>query len=483
MLHIHRAERADALADALSTLLIEPLEDPFAPEVIAVPTRGMERWLTQRMSSRLGASAGRLDGVCANVAFPWPRKLVGDAVAAASGVDPEQDPWLPERAIWQLLEVVDESLGEPWLRTVSAHLGSAGDPVRRARRLSTVRHLAELFDRYALHRPEMINAWNTGADTDGSRNVPADTDAWQPELWRRLRARIGVPGPAERLAHACARLRQDPSVVDLPRRLSLFGLTRLPAGQLHVLRALAAERDVHLFLLHPSPALWDTIAAAISSAPPVVRRGEDSTAELPSNRLLASWGRDAREMQLVLGGPGEHLDHHHGLEFGADTLLARIQADVRGDRTPPGAPLPGQADARPALDRDDNSVQIHACHGRARQVEVVRDAVLHMLAEDPTLEPRDVIVMCPDIETFAPLIDATFGAGELLAQDDGEAGLPEAAGLVNLRVRLADRSLRQTNPVLGARGPAARSRRSAADRFAGARSCRPRARPPAVSVR
>src|SRR4051794_41985733 len=87
----------------------------------------MERWLTQRLSGTLGATAGRADGVCANVEFPFPRKLAGDAVAAASGIDPEQDPWLPERAVWPLLAVVDESVGEPWLRKLAAPLGDAGD--------------------------------------------------------------------------------------------------------------------------------------------------------------------------------------------------------------------------------------------------------------------------------------------------------------------------------------------------------------------
>ncbi len=164
-------------------------------------------------------------------------------------------------------------------------------------------------------------------------------------------------------------------------------------------------------------------------------RREDPTARLPVNRLLASWGRDARELQLVVAAVGANVDHHHELG-GTDehTLLARIQADVREDRQPPGPPLPGERDPRPALAPEDRSVQVHACHGRARQVEVLRDAVLHLLADDPTLEPRDVIVMCPDIETFAPLIQATFG---------GEEQTPD------LRVRLADRSLRQTNPVLG----------------------------------
>src|SRR4051794_31388674 len=125
MLHIHRAERADGLVEALGALFIEPLPDPFAPEVIAVPTRGMERWLTQRMSARLGTSPGRSDGVCANVEFPFPRRLIDGAVAAASGVDPDIDPWLPARALWTLLEVVDENLDESWLHGLSAYLGGS----------------------------------------------------------------------------------------------------------------------------------------------------------------------------------------------------------------------------------------------------------------------------------------------------------------------------------------------------------------------
>ena len=437
MLHIHRAERADGLIAALGELLAEALADPFAPDVIAVPTRGMERWLTQRLSASLGATPGHSDGICANVEFPFPRRLAGDAVAAASGIDPEHDPWLPQRAVWPLLEVVGECLEEPWLHSLAAHLGSAEDASRRARRFATVRHLAELFDRYALHRPEMVCGW-----ARGELGVREEA-AWQAELWRRLRARLATPSPAERLEPACVRLRRDPGLLDLPERVSLFGLTRLPAGHLEVLRALAAGRDVHVFLLHPSPALWEKI----EGHSPVVRRAEDPTAALPANRLLASWGQDAREMQLVLGAH-EHVAHHHPIDPGGDSLLTLIQADVRADRSPPGIPLPGTPDARPRLDPDDRSVQIHACHGRARQVEVLRDAILHRLVEDDTLQPRDVIVMCPDIETFAPLIQATFGAGEVVDDDELEP-LPEALRPTDLRVRLADRSLRQTNPVLG----------------------------------
>ncbi|MEJ7570129.1 MAG: exodeoxyribonuclease V subunit gamma, partial [Gaiellaceae bacterium] len=99
--------------------MVDPPPDPFAPELISVPTRGMERWLTQRMSAHLGATPGRSDGVCANVEFPSPRRLVGDSVMAASGLEGDTDPWLPERAVWPLLEVVDEALPEPWLASLA----------------------------------------------------------------------------------------------------------------------------------------------------------------------------------------------------------------------------------------------------------------------------------------------------------------------------------------------------------------------------
>jgi exodeoxyribonuclease V gamma subunit len=471
VLHVHRAARADALADALADLVAEPPADPFAPDVVAVPTRGLERWLTQRMSASLGATPGRADGVCANVRFPSPHRLLTDAVATASGIEPATDPWLPERAVWPLLEVVDRSLGEPWLAGLARYLGADADPpdeVRQARRLTAVRHLAGLFDRYALHRPAMLAWWARGEDLDAGGAALAAGAAWQAELWRRLCTRLTVTDPVRRRDRACERLAAGPELLTLPERLSLFGLTRLPAGHLQVLRALGAGREVHLFLLHPSPALWEAAGVRLQGAFPIMRRADDITADAAANRLLASWGRDAREMQLVLAAGEPPVDHVHdrpstaaarGAAGGPRTLLRRIQDDVRADRAAPGAPLPGARDGRPALQSADRSIQIHSCHGRVRQVEVLRDAILHVLAADETLEPRDVIVMCPDIETFAPLILATFGAGDAPAAD-GEAtadarrggadgGCGDAAASIDLRVRLADRSLRQTNPILG----------------------------------
>nr|MBA3906535.1 exodeoxyribonuclease V subunit gamma [Pseudonocardiales bacterium] len=156
--HVHRAERADVLADALADVLARPLADPFAAEVVAVPAKGVERWLAQRLSHHLGAPGG--DGVCAGVAFCSPAAIVADAVAAArlgagGAHEAHEDPWRPERAVWPLLEVLDAAVDEPWCAPLSAH---------RSRRHALARRVAELFSAYATHRPELLRGWAAGVN-------------------------------------------------------------------------------------------------------------------------------------------------------------------------------------------------------------------------------------------------------------------------------------------------------------------------------
>jgi exodeoxyribonuclease V gamma subunit len=437
VLHVHRSDRADELVARLAELVAAPLDDPMQPEVVSVPTRGIERWLTQQLSGQLGAREGRHDGVCANVVFPFPGVLVNRALAAASDSDPDADPWTPDRSVWPLMELVEENFDEKWLASLAEHIRKSRT-VEESKRFSSVRRVADLFDRYAVHRPDMLQRWADGIPQLGEGSEAS----WQVDLWLRLRDWIGPPSPAERLRDACRKLRQDRGLVDLPDRFSLFGLTRLPASYLDVLEALGARRDVHLFLLHPSPALWDRLQSEVGPASRLLFRREDPTAAMPNNPLLASWGRDAREMQLVLGGAVSYGRDPEEVGSGPRTLLHQIQEDVRADRQPSGdGGFGAEADPRPLLAEGDDSICIHACHGRSRQVEVVRDAILHELDADPKLELRDVIIMCPDIENFAPLIEATFGARHGI---DG----PEDA-TSQLEIRLADRSLRRTNPLMG----------------------------------
>jgi exodeoxyribonuclease V gamma subunit len=448
VLFLHRADRTDGLINGLVKLMLTPSGDPLQPEVVSVPTHGVERFVTQRLSHRLGATGERRDGVCANVVFPTPRRMVDEVVAGAHGLEVDADPWALGRVVWPLLDEVDDCMNEGWMQRLAAHLGQQrGD---RSRRFRSVRHLAGLFDGYATHRPTMLRDWAVGRDEDGAGRALDAEHAWQAQLWRRLRDRVGGPDPVARVDIACERLADDPAAAALPARLSVFGLTGLPARQLQVLRALALGRDVHLFLLHPSDVSWQRVAAALADAATgpdtAVSRAGAAGLPLAANPLLASWADQARELQLVLARDGVDHDDLQPVSHREDTLLRRLQADVRADRAPAGA-APTE-DRRPLLADDDASVQVHACHGRGRQVEVLRDAILHALHDDPTLEPRDIVVMCTNIETFAPLIEATFGGGEALG-GAGHGGGASSVHPAGLHVRLADRALHERNTVLG----------------------------------
>jgi exodeoxyribonuclease V gamma subunit len=425
VLVVHRAANGVALARGLADVLNEPPADPFAKEVVAVPAKGVERWLAQRLSHVLGALAD--DGVCANVVFPWPSTLLDEAVQSASAEHADAvERWAPQRSVWALLEVVDAcATTESWCLTLGRHLGSGGED--KGRRLAVATRLARLFDDYGQARPAMLRAWAAGRDECGDGTPLADDLRWQAELWRHLRDRLGAISPAELLDDACVRLREQPALSDLPERLSVFGASRLSPARLAVLAALADHRDVHLWLHHASPALW----RSVKGSDVVLRRRDDVTRNLLTNPLLISLSRDVLELQQLLGlyAPGATEVLHPSDPF-ADTLLGRLKQDLAGDRV---------TESPPPLDSDDRSVQVHACHGRTRQVEVLREVVVGLLAADPSLEPRDVLVMCPDVEAFAPIIAATFSLG---AEED--AAHPAA----RLRVRLADRALRQTNALL-----------------------------------
>jgi exodeoxyribonuclease V gamma subunit len=429
---LHRAPRADELVDGLAGLLSQPLSDPFAQELVLVPARGVERWLSQRLSHRLGRGEGREDGVCAGVQFRSPAGVVAEVTGTR-----EDDPWSPDALVWPLLEVVDAQAGQPWCRALSLHLGhgQTGEEgeLRRGRRYAVARRLARLFASYAVQRPALLSEWEAGRDTDGTGHVLDPDLLWQPELWRRLVAQVGLPSPHRRHLDVLSVVRDQPGEIDLPERFSLFGHTRIPVTEVELLSALGEHRDVHLWLPHPSAAMW----AALTDLRAAVPRVEDASHARVGHPLLASLGRDVRELQrslqtvAVTDATADLVST--GSTDGRGTLLSWLQGDLSANTTVDPASR--------TLDDGDHSVQVHACHGSARQVEVLREVLLGLLADDPTLEPRDIMVMCPDIESYAPLISAAFGMGDIGRHPGHE-----------LRVRLADRSLTQTNPLLAVVG-------------------------------
>lgn len=440
--HLTVAGSLEPLADALAAVLAEPLDDPFTPELIAVPGGGVQAWLVAQLAARLGATApvdpdgpGAVvgDGIVANVDFVFPAGIVARSVGEGSGIGR----WATGPLTWAVHEVLQE---------LGPELGQATDAVR-------ARAIADLFDRYTLYRPQMVRGWSDDRDLDGV-GAPLEThQRWQPALWRAVQTHLGGPTDADLLALAAEALEAGDAAAaaGLPRRVALFGLASVPPAHLRLLAALARHLDVHVLAPTSSEARWRQVADQL--VPPLrlpIRRGSDDEQLLVpdgGHPLVTSWGRASREANLLLldqveQQAGRVLDVPLGAPElpAAPSLLQRVQRGVRADEL-----LAHDADRRPLLDlTDDRSLRWHRAYGPARQVEVLRDALLHLLEErDGTgahrVDPRDIAVLCADVGAFAPLIEAAF------------AGDPDN-GVMRIPVRVADRSLVQDNPLLDVAG-------------------------------
>lgn len=440
MFQVETEATLDALAARLAKLLAKPLDDPMTPEWIVVGSAGTERWLRLELSRRLGSSGeGRSDGVAANLRMLFPRRFEQEVLAP--DVDTVSDPWKLERVAWAIVEVLQDG--------TDPALGPLRSLAPGATQWGRARRLADLFDGYLHHRPEMIRLWAGGEDVDDTGERLVEHHAWQPHLWRLVRERIGCPSPAEVRPELLRTLRCGVCPASVPARVALFGLSTIPGGTpfLDLLKSLGEVRDVHLMFREVSPARSRKVArVALAGGPSQSsRRGHlpglvaadgAGALEAEGNPLVASWARPSAEATALLCGCMPAGQRSEGPPGQPANLLAKIRYDITFDRPPSG-------DFRLGL--RDRSIRIHTCHGATRQVEVLRDQILHFLADDPTLREDDIVVACPAIDSYAPLVEAVFGppAG---SQADGH----DRKGSPGIAYTIADRSLERTISLFAA---------------------------------
>jgi exodeoxyribonuclease V gamma subunit len=320
-------------------------------------------------------------------------------------------------------------------------------------RMGLAAELARLFRDTLIYRPHWIDAWSHGqaADLVNGR----DDERWQRCLWQRVWATASGGHPEHNPGALLTELLRTPAPAGPP--MLLFGISHLPPVFIDVLAWAATARAVHLFMPSPCREYWGEetderrrlrqAIASVGELPPDALTSRDT---IP-NDLLAAMGRMGQEF---LGKVCERLEDqlpetaaagYHEADAGTRLgWLQRALLDLEAPLAPtsalapPAPPVPAasgqeRADSQeppgrqmaldltgrpapPALDlrRDDGTIQLHACHSRLREVEVLHDQVLAWLdpaqtAFDPPLRARDIIVVAPDIDAYAPFVRAVFG--------------------------------------------------------------------------
>jgi exodeoxyribonuclease V gamma subunit len=384
MLILHHSNRLERLADALAEVLETPLASPLAPEVVAVQSIGTARWLALRLARRFG--------VTANLQFPFPAALLWRLFRSVLPAVPERSPFAAEVLTWRGLGHLVEVVAEPGFEPLADYLREGDD----LRRYALAEQIALLFDEYLVYRPEWILAWEHGK-----------ADHWQARLWRRLTGGQPVRHRVRLAQEFVATLRAgSPGLASLPSRISLFGLTTLPPAHLGLFATVAQVLDVHLFLLNPCQEYWGVIrdeGEITRSAGP----RDPATLQLETgNSLLASLGKQGRDL----------FDQLQDLEATEETLfeepsdarlLHAVQSDILHLRNRGEGP-----DERTTIGAADRSIQMHACHSPTREIEVLHDQLLALFESEAELTPADVVVMTPDIDRYAPTIEAVFGTAD-----------------------------------------------------------------------
>lgn len=401
----------DALAALVEDLRDEPV-DPFASVPVAVGRGELRRWLRHELATRMGIVAG--------IDMPPLRAAIDVAVRASLGPasprswwpeieDLSVDPWSGGRLRDRVLTAFRALDGE-----ASAALkdylwaGQPPGPGVAWRELSLSAEVADVLERGLSERPDEFVGWaeDPALAPDADCGGPA---AWLVAVCRSLGVHKSSPA-VSRLA-----LRQGGGHGLNGPPLRIVGPTALEPGFREDLEALARHLPVRWFRVVSSSDRWRGVGAGGLASPLRANLGRVEAADRP---LLGAWACDAAPASAPPTLTG---------------LLSRVQASLRRD-----VPLP---DSLPA---SDDTLSFHRTYGPLRQVEALRDHLLRWFADDPTLEPRDVRVLTPDLETYAPLIAAVF------ARRSGPGATAEQAQGPALPVRIANLGLSRTNPVADA---------------------------------
>ncbi len=397
MFILHSSNKTENLVAHLSAVIENsPLSSPFAKEVFLIQSQGMERWLSQQLAGQFK--------VWGNYEYLFPGKFFSSLAQRIDSrlSDAAFDRHLMLWRIEALLRRLDGDTFSPLMQYLS------GENIA-LKRYQLAQQLTQIFDQYQMMRPDMLEMWQKG-----QLLYQSTTEKWQQALWLQIIEQTGNKHRGLLWLDVIAKLNaaeEGAFSAQLPERISVFGLNTMPPLFLSYLQGLSRHCQLHLFLLNPAQDFWADLAT---------KRQRANDENFSGHPLLSTLGQQGREFQEMLLEQAQFDFEPESFELSeALTNLQRLQNDILNNR-PDRAAEPLQ---------QDNSIGIHSCHSRMREVEVLKNQLLQALENDATLELRDIVVMAPDIQVYEPFISAVF--------DD-------------IQHAIADRSLRLSNSALDA---------------------------------
>ncbi|MBK5510149.1 MULTISPECIES: exodeoxyribonuclease V subunit gamma [unclassified Pseudomonas] len=422
--------------DELRSLVISVMRHyPLAPlenEIALVQSNGIAQWLKLALAEDPEDDDMGGCGIAAAIDVQLPGSFMWQLYRMVLGRDEIPVKSLLDKAplTWRLMRLLPQLIDQPYFEPLQRFLTHDTD-LRKRYQLSE--RLADLFDQYQVYRADWLEDWAEGRhqlrNGRGEAKALTPANCWQAELWRALLLDVGEQGMAQSRAGVHQRFierinRLDSAPDGLPSRVIVFGISSLPAQALEALAGLARFSQVLLCVHNPCRHHWADIVAdkdllrhqykrqARKSGMPVVL--DPQTLHQHAHPLLAAWGKQGRDYINLLDSyddPGSYRAAFRDgrIDLFSDSqpqnMLNQLQDDILELR-----PLNETREHWLAVDPHiDKSIRFHIAHSAQREVEILHDQLLERFSANPDLRPRDVIVMVPDIDSYAPHIRAVFG--------------------------------------------------------------------------
>jgi exodeoxyribonuclease V gamma subunit len=395
---LYHGNDLELLAGVLARELAQPVagQGLLEPDTILIPQPAMRRWLQKTLAET--------HGIAANLRFLAPGEFVREALDANVGGAGDAAVGDAATLRWRLWSLLGDAraMAEPVFEPLQRVLG--GDHAELAA-WTLAGELADAFEKYQAWRRDWLRRWDHGGDRHD----------WQAELWRRATRGLGHRG--KRLDAYLARFDGEDAAAPagLPRRVFAFAVQNVSPDVLRVIASSARGGCLQFFFLSPVAGWWGDLRTArerlLADAPAVFDDDEN-----PLLRANGAAGRDF--VRTLFSYEVVHPSFELPVYAAPDPvtrpgLLQRLQRDLLARRPAPAADAPD----RPAFDpAGERSLQVHSCHTRLREVQVLHDQLRDLLERDPTLQPRDIAVLTPDIDVYAPHVHAVFGGNNQLLQ-------------------------------------------------------------------
>jgi exodeoxyribonuclease V gamma subunit len=392
-LYLHTGNSLKRLAETLTCLLKEKrTENPFEPEIIIVQSRGMQRWVSMRIAESLG--------VFSNCRFPFPNTFIYDLFECTLGLKPDKG-YSPERLTFRIMGIIESMMEDALFEPIKKYIS---DDKSCLKLVQLSRQIADAYDQYLVFRPDLVLGWDKGK-RGFTGNPEEQTEEWQACIWNMITADLGAHAPRLRQDFFSRLAKENPGW--LPGRINIFGISHLPLFHLEIFRACSSVTDVHLFLLNPCRQYWmdiDPEKRIIKKAGKAGQTPEALHLEA-GNSLLASMGKQGGDFLGYLYGMDEIItgDNDSWEMPDENSVLGLIKKDIL-------ELADGPESGKYLIDPGDESIAVQSCHSPMREVEVLRDNLLDMFETDPALKPEEIVVMSPDMNMYAPYVEAVFGS-------------------------------------------------------------------------